>query len=237
MLDILFLSWNRWEFTELSLRLLFENTNWELTRRLVVYDDGSDSTTVGRLQSLIGEAPCEVVFRQTHERSPVGVMLHYLRNDPAEQFAKIDNDIAVPPGWLESLLCVWSPEIDLLGMEIGHPHGLQTDDMSFIKRMFVPARHIGGVGMMRSSAFGGARRMRANGRFGFTEWQHTNRPRVGWIFPEVNAPCLDRVPVEPWVSLSAFYEQVGWQRPWWKYPMESAHHWDWFPSTIRAEST
>jgi hypothetical protein len=112
-------------------------------------------------------------------------------------------------------------------MEIGHPHGLHLGmGMDKLERGFHPARHIGGVGMMRASAFAG-KPIKPSGRFGFTEWQHTYRPRRGWIFPEILAPCLDRVPVEPYASLSTTYERLGWQRGWWKYPLGADRYWSW----------
>lgn len=224
-LDVLYLSWNRWEFTEATLPLLWANTEWDLVRRFVVYDDGSEPPILAKLEALVASSPVEIDFRKTHHRSPVAVMRDYLTHEPASTFAKIDNDVAVPPGWLSDLLSVWADRIDLLGMELGQPHGLLAANGE--PRRFVESSHIGGVGLMRTSAFERYPKMRPVGRFGFTEWQHTYRPVRGWIFPEVNAPCLDRLPTEPWVGLSERYESFGWQRPWWKYPAEASRYWEW----------
>lgn len=233
MLDLLFLSWNRWEFTEVALDCLIANTDWGEVNKLIVYDDGSEVETVERLvRRVFEEVPHEdVEFRSTGYRSPVAVMVDYLKDTPSDIFVKIDNDVAVPPGWLGQLAEAWSDDVDLLGMELGMPPSDSVPDPPPVVRTAIPTRHIGGVGMMRTEAFG-RRFPKPNGRFGFTEWQHIRRPRRAWVFPEIDAVCLDRLPVEPWVSLSREYEQRGWQRPWWKYSMDAKERWEWMTSSI-----
>jgi hypothetical protein len=90
------------------------------------------------------------------------------------------------------------------------------------------ASHIGGIGLMRVSTFKRRTRLVANGRFGFTEWQHEYQPKRGWITPDLPVVLLDRMPIEPWASLSARYISEGWQRRWTTY-FEDAGHWYWFP--------
>lgn len=235
--DILFLSWNRAEFTEVALRCLERNTNWRLVRKLVVYDDGSEPEQLGRLTRAMpdfSKIRVPIDFRHTKRLGPPGVMVEYLKHDPSEVFVKIDNDIAVPPGWLDDLMGVWSPELDLLGMEIGMPRGLSSLPV-LEPRAWEPCRHIGGVGAMRTAALIDHRPpIKPNGRFGFTEYQHTHKLRSGWVFPEINAPCLDRVPVEPYASLSASYVQEGWQREWWQYPRHADRFWNWIEEGVLA---
>lgn len=228
--DILFPMWNRAEFVEVTLGCLVRNTNWRMVRKLVIYDDGSRPHQLERIAKRIPSptigVPVDV--RHTDRLGPPGVMLDYLRHDPSEVFVKIDSDIAVPEHWLEDLTAGWDDQVELLGMEIGMPHGLNAGmGLEEGERTWVPARHIGGVGMMRLAAFTGRGPIQPDGRFGFTEWQHTYTPKRGWIFPEINAPCLDRLPVEPYVSLSHQYEILGWQRSWWKYPLDASRYWDW----------
>lgn len=55
--------------------------------------------------------------------------------------------------------------------------------------------------------------MLPSGRSGFSEWQHTYQPVRGWIRPDLPVALLDRVPLEPWLSLSQEYIANGWQRP------------------------
>jgi hypothetical protein len=81
--------------------------------------------------------------------------------------------------------------------------------------------------MMRTEAFTGRKPIKPSGRFGFTEWQHTHKPKLGWVFPEINAPCLDRLPIEPYVGWSTVYESLKWQRAWWKYPLGADRYWNW----------
>ena len=234
MLDVLYLSWNRIEFTEQTLPLLLANTDWS-DARLVVYDDGSEAHAVERLTAILEGSPAEFIFNRTHYRSPVAVMCDYLfKSQPTEIFAKIDNDVCVPPGWLDSMLEVFTPKVELLGMEVGHPNGIEPIEPPETEHVMIPARHIGGVGLMRTSAFTHPHRKAPKpvGRFGFTEWQHTYQPVRGWIFPDLPVPCLDRIPTEPWLSLSLFYEQAGWQRPWWKYPVEASCYWEWMEEGV-----
>lgn len=231
--DILFLTWNRAEFTEVACRCLERNTNWRLVRKLVVYDDGSEPEQLSRIVQAIPDLEkirVPIDFRHSKRLGPPGVMLDYLKHDPSSVFVKIDNDIAVPPGWLDALSAVWeqSPELDLLGMEIGQPRGLSSMPSEDQERTWEGCRHIGGVGMMlASSLLRGHPPMRPNGRFGFTEYQHTHKLCSGWVFPEINAPCLDRVPVEPYRTWSEEYVRRGWQREWWQYPMSASRFWEW----------
>lgn len=238
--DVLYLSWNRLGFTEVSFRLLIENTNWDLVDRLVIYDDESDDGTYEFLDEML--RPQTTIEKTELVRlklgSPVRVMNRYLERTEADWFAKIDNDIAVPPGWLEELLGVVerNPEIELLGMEAGrtgYPGSAGGEGSTWEgPRGFVDGSHIGGVGLMRVEAFKTRPAISARGRFGFTQWQDHYRLVRGWICPDLMVPQLDRVPIEPYASLSAEYDALGWQRPW---PVMDARwcapYYDWLPAS------
>lgn len=242
--DILFLAQNRLEFTQRTFRYLLEHTDWDLAGRLIVYDDASELRARLWLQDACAESPIPVHFR-TSERwwgSPVAIMVDYLERDPAPWFVKIDNDVAVPPGWLQALLSVVerNPSIDLLGFEAGMtlvPH-YWPGCVSIEDRipdwdglpLFEPSSHIGGVGLMRSSIFTRkrGRPLKAAGRYyGFTEWQHINKPTRGWIKPDLAAPLLDRIPVEPFRSWSDRYNKIGWQRAWTPYDEFLSWSYEW----------
>jgi glycosyltransferase involved in cell wall biosynthesis len=228
-LDILYVAWNRLEFTKFSLRMLLENTAWDRVSKLILYDDNSQDGTEQLLYETSLETPVPCEFWQGELNSVPGVMNLYVSRSEADWFAKIDNDIVVPPGWLEAMQEVidGNPTVELLGMEAGR--GLPvTPEWDGIYR-FEPGSHTGGVGLLRVDAFRRRVRMKeGDGRFGFTEWQHEYRPVRGWINPDLPVVSLDRVPFEPWASLSERYVEKEWQRPWGKYH-EQADYWEWWP--------
>lgn len=218
-IDVLYLAWNRLQYTKASFEYLMANTDWSLVNRLVVYDDGSIDGTREWLQDACKHELCEL--RLTEYRSPVAIMADYLKTAKADVFAKVDNDIAMPPWWLNTAAkCMEeNPTLEMLGLAAGWatrkdgPLGYQ------------PASHIGGVGLMRRSAFIARPPLDPNGRFGWTEWQHTHEPVRGWITPDVLAVQLDLIPEEPWVTLAARYVRLGWAREW--PPMDDPRLWAW----------
>ena len=210
MIDILFLAYNRQEFTAAALKALWKNTCWKAVQRTWLYDDGSTDGTLELLRSY--ESPTTTVV-QTELRSPVAITNDFLtQRDPAPVFAKIDNDTMVCPGWLEQCLDVMDryPEIDLLGIEPMYPcEGLDRVEPRGIEL----ADTIGGIGLMRTRAFTSL--PVPDGRMGFTGWQSRNsQVKKAWINPALPVFLLNRLPIEPWATLSATYVQKGWQRAW-----------------------
>ena len=231
-LDILFVAWNRRAFSEFSWTMLMQNTDWSLVSRLYVHDDGSEDGTYDWLrQQVKRHSPVPAEFFQSDRlQSPPAVMNRMVQWTEAEWFAKIDNDIVVPPGWLEAMLEVveGDPSVELLGMEAGR--GLPvTPEWDGVYR-FEPGSHMGGVGLIKTDCL--RRRVRlveTQGRYGFTEFQHEYNPVRGWINPDLPVVSLDRVPFDPWLTLSREYVELGWQRPWGTYH-EQADYWSWWPS-------
>ncbi len=224
MVEILYPAWNRLAFTRTSFQLLIANTDWALVDRLVVYDDGSTDGTLHYLRDAITRVPGIAELRVTSLRSPVAIMLDYIERTDAEIVAKIDNDIAVPPGWLQPALEVLelNPQLDLLGLAAGWTGNPATNGASY---GFQAASHIGGVGVMRTSAFRRFKGLEANGRFGFTEWQHETAVKSGWITPDINAVQLDLIADEPWADLARRYVVRGWSRKWPPYDKASSSWW------------
>lgn len=227
--DILYLAWNRREFTEFTFGQLLANTDWERVQRLVVYDDTSEDGTAEFLADAINRSAVPAELRIVDLKSPPAVMNHYVTRSDAEFFAKIDNDIVVPPGWLEAMMGVHEdvPGIELLGMESGRM-GKPWDGCTY---GFEEGSHTGGVGVFRTSAFAKRPPMEERaGRFGFTEWQRIYRPVRGWITPDLLLTSLDQIPFEPWRSLSEQYIENGWQRRWHTYDeVHNATYWEWWP--------
>lgn len=224
MIDILFPVHNRREFTEATARALVAGTPAELVRRVSIYDDASVDGAGEAALEILGE-PFVAELRVAEFGGPVAVMSDFLDRPGEELFAKVDNDTMLPAGWLEECLGVMRrrPELGLLGLEAMYP----VDARLGLERGYQRAPYIGGIGLMRRSAF--VDRLAPSGYFGFTSWQDQHAGIVkGWLDPALPVCLLDRVPVEPWRSLSEQYVERGWQRVWAPYTLEHSHLWGWF---------
>lgn len=229
MIDVIYLSWNRREFAELSFRLLLDNTDWSLVDRLVVYEDGSTDGTREHLDEAIKQCPVPASLSYLGFGSPPATMNHHMAGTKAEMVAKVDSDIALGSGWLTDAHIVMeeNPELELLGLASGWT-GIKDGPLDW-----QPASHIGGVGLMRASAFKSRPRIPANGRFGFTDFQYKHDLFRGWLTPDPQALQLDLLPFEPWRSLSRRYIAEGWQREW--PPYDDPTLWQWaFPDAVAA---
>jgi glycosyltransferase involved in cell wall biosynthesis len=239
-LGILYVTWNRLEFTEVSFDQLVANTDWALVDHLCVWDDYSTDGTLDYLRANIHRVPIDdVQIRVGGYRSVVSIMNRYIEAYDTELFAKVDNDIVVPPGWLNDMASVMEdePGLDLLGAQSGFT-GVRGPDPKWGGSgdyTFEPCAHIGGVGLMRRQAFLDRPKMNADGRFGFTLWQEKHEPTIGWITPDLHLACLDQIPFEPYRSLSDRYEREGWQRPFMSNsPYPSNHYaWLWWPPAMK----
>jgi GT2 family glycosyltransferase len=244
-LDILFVAWNRLEFTKLTFHNLVENTDLSEVTRLVVIDDGSTDGTREWLREAVANVDDKVEVKLVESKlgSPVAVMAQYLADRPAQWFVKIDNDIVVCPGWLDVVLGVSNenPRASLIGFEagmtrvVGRGPGYGDEPWDGVYG-FQQSSHIGGIGLMKRAAFGHGK-LRANGRyFGFTEWQaHAHGVERGWVTPDLACPLLDRLPVEPIASLSRQYVATNWQRAWPTYdPVFMAWSWEWLLPQLEA---
>ena len=125
-----------------------------------MYDDGSEDGTLEFLrehaQSFRRKSrTIEVELRESNLRSPPAIMNHYLATSTSPLFAKVDNDIALCPGWLDKMSFVLGehPEIDLLGMEAGMVAMQGRDGVVYPSYGVEPCTNIGGVGLMRKSGF------------------------------------------------------------------------------------
>lgn len=243
MIDLLYLAHHRPEFTVASLRTLVSSTLLGGVR-LVIYTDGDEDLTP-LLRGLGGQTPALLDIHK--HGGPVAIMNHYLsRTDCSEIFAKIDNDTILPPGWLGSALGVMNDyeELGLLGIEPpasrtpapwSRVGAVSVPELNSRHAGYAPCEAIGGIGLMRRSAFAATvDRMRPygpNGVGGFTDWQ-IRHPEIvkGWIVPPLPVFLLDRLPVEPWISLSQQYIASGVQRPWTNYdPLMAPQLWSWWP--------
>jgi len=224
--EILYLAWNRQRYTALTWHMMIANTDWDLVRQVTVYDDGSEDGTLEFLRAHIGECPVRAELRETDLRSPPAAMNHFLAEKRTEFFAKIDNDILLPPLWLNRMHDVLSgnPNLELLGMEAGQTR-MPSDDGD--EYGYERANHIGGVGLFRTVAFTKRAPLPYRGRYGFGDWQYRYNLNRGWIMPDLMVPQLDRVPTGDWPETAQDYIEKGWQRDWGRYSPVSHEYWDW----------
>jgi hypothetical protein len=217
-----------------------------------------DHFTAAALATLRANTPHGMANIIVHEdwrnEGPVAVMNRHLANPGSEIFAKIDNDTIVPPGWLESALAVMEahPELGLLGIEPPAsrtpapwaggqriPAPEMTMQASPGQPTYAPCEMIGGIGLMSRAAFAACasdpmRPHAQNGVGGFSDWQRRHPEVVkGWIVPPLKVFLLDRLPIEPWVSMSRQYIARGWQRPWTNYAPADSALWDWWLDHLR----
>lgn len=231
IIDVIYTAWNRREFTEQSFAMLLANTDWGDVRALHVYDDGSEDGTLEFLREKIEECPTEHYLHEADGQGPVGVMNHYIAElGDSDYFAKIDNDIVVPPGWLNALTttALENPRIDVLGCEAGRM-GIPDEDFDgFYKTAH--ARWIGGVGIFKTKALRERPAMDARGRFGWTEFQREHYSmNVAWIVPDLAISELQRMPIEPWATYSLRYQAKEWERVWPKYHERwTRFYWAWW---------
>ena len=228
--DLLFLAWNRLAFTKESFPILLANTDWGWVRQLYIHDDGSSDGTAEWLQEQLDDLPVAASFVATSFRSPVAVMNHFIEIAQAPILAKIDNDVLMPPGWLPMGLDVLdrNPKVAMLGLEALYSH---LDDPG-LRRSYAPARFISGLGLYRRQAFALGLPTPEGQWFGFETWQMTQGRKLqrGWIKPALPIFLLDRLPFEPWLSLTRDYVRRGWQRSWPAYkPSNTLWHWRWPP--------
>ena len=224
-IEILYLTYNRLNFTGLTWMLLMENTDWDLVDRLTVYDDGSEDGTLEFMREHIFDCPVEHELREGNFRSAPAIMNHFLATERAPLFAKVDSDICCPPGWLWDLFRVMrsNPDLILLGSEAGQTRLPEGNE----RHSFQRCSHIGGVGLMRTGYLQALPPIPSRGYFGWTEHQSRHRIPRGWICPDLMMPQIDRVPVEPWRSYTEEYIDRGWNRNWGHYGRERTCYWDW----------
>lgn len=242
-IDVLFLAWNRLEFTRFTFGQLLANTDWDLVDRLVVYDDGSEDGTTALLYEMIHACPATYELRETPNVGPVEIMNRYVETSDADFFFKTDNDIVLPPGYLPAMLGVLAlnPQIDALGCEAGRTlyPALAEDGWASVGAQgtvygYEPGSHIGGIGLIRTEALGRRPRLNANGeggRYGWTEFQSQWNLERGWIQPDIPVCSLDQVPFDPWQRYALQYQKRGWSRNtmWPQYHARwMARYWAWW---------
>ena len=103
--DLVLLSWNHLECTRPCVESLLANTT--VPSRLIIIDQGSNEETVRYLRSISSSASVTVdlIFNPTNVGFPKGMNIG-LKKATAPYVCFLNNDILVPPGWLEELIAV-----------------------------------------------------------------------------------------------------------------------------------
>ena len=103
--DLVLLSWNQLECTRPCVESILANTG--LPCRLIIVDQNSDAETRAYLRGLRStpRVTVELLFNPTNVGYPAGMNLG-LRRAAAPYVCFLNNDILVPPGWLEELIRV-----------------------------------------------------------------------------------------------------------------------------------
>ena len=244
-IDIVYPVHSRLEYTSESMAALGMNTEWDMVNRFWLYLDesGADPKTLTfatAYATLELSKRVQVRICRGEYRAPVAIMREYAYGlEAAEVLAKIDNDVIVSPGWLGQCIYAWrrawNGEADLLGIE--PPDSRTPAPWARGRRILAPelaARYnglagaaacdaIGGVGLMRTAALRSHDLLPHSIYGGFTDWQQRHvELKKGWIVPPLKLFLLDRMPGEPWATLSAEYIRRGYQRPWTNYTSEEA---------------
>ncbi len=231
-IDLLYLTCNRIEFTIETFSTLLANTDWKLVNTLFLWDDGSVDGTLEWLREQKSRVPTHVELVTTRFGSPVRAMSEWIRRARAPILAKIDNDTMAPPDWLSESLAVMDrhPELHFLGIEALYPAVAGRLD-----RGYAPSDWISGLGLYRRRAFERTQPTVHEKYFGLEEWQMRQGSALvrGWMNPALPLFLLDRMPFEPWFSLSERYIRSGHQRPWQRYaPTCELWNWRW-PNAAR----
>jgi cellulose synthase/poly-beta-1,6-N-acetylglucosamine synthase-like glycosyltransferase len=121
MVELLFLTHDRLEFTEQALSAMLANTDWDRVSKIWLFDDRSIDGTLEAVREFAASAPVPAEIVSGTWDSPVDTMASFFARTTSPLVAKIDNDVILPPGWLKECVGLMArhPEVDLLGIEAG----------------------------------------------------------------------------------------------------------------------
>lgn len=226
-LDLIFPAHNRLEFTREAWEALVQNTDWGLVRKLSVYSVESTDGTHEFLRNAVGTFKGTQIELVKVPLTPiVKLQTDFIAKSTAPFVGKIDNDAIVPPGWLRTSIGVLErhPELSLLGVEAM----LEVKTVPETEYAYEETPFISGLFIARREAFSESQANAYGRYYGYEEWQRTKIAHLkkGWIKPSLPVFLLDRMPQEPWITLSKMYEKNGWQRPSYFY-LPECKIWDW----------
>lgn len=98
VVDIMVLSYNRWEYTSRTLSSIIDNTKWPY--RIVVTDNHSTDESRERLSELLLNGIIDEVYFEEKNRGNSDGKNREMRRASTIYFAMIDNDMRMHEGWL-----------------------------------------------------------------------------------------------------------------------------------------
>lgn len=116
--SVVVLTYNRWEWTELTLNSLFKNTFFP--HELIVVDNHSTDGTVEKLKQLKRDGKINtLILLPKNCGGPAGFNIGWKISDHNHWFAKVDNDVKLSPHWLRRMCLLASQKgIGLVGTAI-----------------------------------------------------------------------------------------------------------------------
>lgn len=100
LIDLAFVTWNRLEYTKLSLERLLADPDEEF--RVTVWDNASTDGTREYLESVSDSRVVDIVFADSNVGQIEAVNTIWARSD-ADLVGKVDNDCLQTPGWTRTL--------------------------------------------------------------------------------------------------------------------------------------
>lgn len=102
LVDIMMLTYNRWEYTEKTIASVIANTTYPY--RLCVTDNRSTDGTREHLQRLFAEGVIHKLFLEDSNLGNVGGKNTNLKRAETDFVCLLDNDMILKPGWLSKCM-------------------------------------------------------------------------------------------------------------------------------------
>lgn len=191
MIDILYITFNRIDYTMKTLPAMIENAGVDFS--LTIIDNGSTDGTVeylNKMKTKYGNVISKIIFNSMNRGLPVPTNVFW-KTSKAKFIGKVDNDTLLPKNWLARLLDAHL-KCDRLGVIGGFHFHLDYVDLSAIEKrvvslddvQIVPDAFIGGCCyLFRKSVqerFGFLAVTPGRKTFGWTEYQ-TNLSMNGYV--------------------------------------------------------
>ncbi|MFC2170384.1 glycosyltransferase [Calditrichota bacterium] len=203
--SLIYFTWNRIEYTQISLPALLENTQYPFELHIV--DNGSNDGTPGYLkdmQSLYPEIIKSLTLNETNRGLPQPTN-EFWRSVKTDFIGKVDNDTIVPPGWLQKLVEAHE-QVPEIGVVAAYHFPLNEVNDAVVKSKVTSKN---GISILRDSHVGGcAYLMKKNVQektgfmpvdpnrkiMGWTEYQNKITAQgfwIGYYYPLIGLEYLD----------------------------------------------
>ena len=147
-IELIFITYNRIYYTEQTLPLLLNSTEYPFKVQIV--DNGSTDGTVDYLRKLNHPNIKDIIFNKKNQ-GLVKPTKKFWKQTSADLIGKIDNDILVPPKWIDNLILAHK-KIPRLGV-IGYSHFRKDDYLK--KKVKAKVSTINGIHLRQQPWIGG----------------------------------------------------------------------------------